>query len=120
MGCRRLTYPCRLYLETFMIRIQGMTELVNGTFIGDLSTLLSSCAEGKNIFFEIDKEFESMMVIVKSNFVRVDSFLLSMWVSLPLRQSLIHKLVDVKSTDSSRTDKDRRASRGPYCWLVKR
>jgi hypothetical protein len=84
-----------------MLRIQGMTELVNGTFIGDLSTLLSSCAEGKNIFFEIDKEFESMMVIVKSNFVRVDSFLLSMWVSLPLRQSLIHKLVDVKSTDQA-------------------
>ncbi len=58
--------------------MEGM--LVNGTFIEDLSTLLSSCAEGKNrkTFFEIDKDFESMMAVVKSNFVTVDSFLLSM------------------------------------------
>ena len=69
--------------------MEGMTELVNDTFIEDLSTLLSSCAEGKNhkTFFEIDKEFESMIDVVKSKFVTLDSFLKSMWVSL--RQALI-------------------------------
>jgi hypothetical protein len=38
-----------------------------------------------------------MTVVVKSNFVSVDSFLLSMRVSL--RQTLIHKLAHVKSPD---------------------
>jgi hypothetical protein len=52
--------------------MEGMTELINGTFIEDLSAVLSSCAEGKKrkTFFEIDKEFERMMVVVKSKFVR--------------------------------------------------
>jgi hypothetical protein len=51
--------------------MEGMTELIDGTFIEDLSAILSSCAEGKKrkTFFEIDKEFEIMMVLVKSNFV---------------------------------------------------
>ncbi len=38
-----------------------------------------------------------MMAVVKSNFVTVDSFLLSIRASL--RQDLIHKLAHVKSTD---------------------
>ncbi len=43
-----------------------MTEVVNFTFIEDMSTLLSSCVEGKKLktFFEIDKEFENMMTVV--------------------------------------------------------
>jgi hypothetical protein len=51
--------------------MKGMTELINCTFIEDLSAILSFCAEGKQhkTFFEIDKEFEIMMVVVKSNFV---------------------------------------------------
>jgi hypothetical protein len=71
-----------------------MTELVNGNFIEDLSTLLSSCVEGKNhkTFFGIDKEFESMMSVMKSNFVTV-------WSSL--RHALIHKLAHVKSADQA-------------------
>ena len=92
MGRRRLAYPCRLYLDTFMLPYGG-DEQVNGTFIEDWSTLLSSCAEGENrkTFFEIYKEFESMMPVVKSNFVTVvDSFLLSMWASF--RQTLIGNL----------------------------
>jgi hypothetical protein len=78
-----------------------MRGLVNNTFIEDVSTLLSSCDEGKNrkTFFEIDKDFESMMSVVKSNFVTVDYFLLSMWASL--RQDLIRKLVHVKSADQA-------------------
>jgi hypothetical protein len=81
--------------------MEGMTELVNGTFIEDMSTLLSSCTEGKNrkTFFEIDKEFESMVTVVKSNFVTVDSFASSMWASL--RQALIRKLAHVKSPDQA-------------------
>ena len=81
--------------------MEGMTELVNGTFIEDLSTLLSSCTDGKHrkTFFEIDKEFESMTAFVKSNFVTVDSFLLSMRASL--RQALIRKLAHVKSPDQA-------------------
>ena len=81
--------------------MEGMTELVNGTFIEDLSILLSSCTDGKHrkTFFEIDKEFESMMTVVKSNFVTVDSFLLSMRASL--RQALIRKLAYVKSPDQA-------------------
>lgn len=69
--------PAVSILTRLCFRMEGMTELVNGTFIEDLSTLLSSCAEGKNrkTFFEIDKEFENMMTVVKSNFVTVDSFL---------------------------------------------
>jgi hypothetical protein len=79
--------------------MEDMTELVNDTFIENMSTLLSSCVKGKNrkTVFEIDKEFESMMTVVKSNFVTVDSFASSMRVSL--RQALIHKLVHVKSPD---------------------
>ena len=93
--------PAVSILTRLCFPMEGMTELVNGTFIEDLNTLLSSCAEGKNrkTFFEIDKEFENMMDVVKSNFVTVDSCLLSMWVSL--RQNLIHKLAYVKSTDQS-------------------
>jgi hypothetical protein len=55
-----------------------------------MSTLLSSCAEGKKrkTFFEIDKEFESMKTVVKSNFVTVDSFTSSMRASL--RQARVH------------------------------
>jgi hypothetical protein len=81
--------------------MEGMTELVNGTFIEDLSTLLSSCAEGKNrkIFFEIDQEFESMMAVVKSNFVTVDSFASCMRASL--RQARTRKLAHVKSADQA-------------------
>jgi len=76
--------PVISILTRLCFRMEGMTELFNGTFIEDMSTLLSSCAEGKNrkTFFEIDKEFESMMTVVKSNFVTVDSFVLSMWASL--------------------------------------
>ena len=39
------------------------------------------------------------MSVVKSNFVTVDSFLLSMWACL--RQTLIHKLKHVKSSDQA-------------------
>ena len=104
MERRCLDYPCRVYLDTFQVvsfRMGVMTELVNGTFIEDLSTLLSSCIEGKKLKtpFEIDKEFESMMVGVKSNFVTVDSFLMSIWTSL--RQTLIRKIVHVKSVDQT-------------------
>jgi len=69
--------------------MEGMTELINDTFLEDLSPILSSCVEGKprKTFFEMDKEFESMTV-VKSMFVSLDSFLLFMWVLL--RQTLIH------------------------------
>jgi hypothetical protein len=86
------------------VTIRGLvgpfTDLVNVTF-EDLSTLLSSCTDGKNhkTSFEIDKEFESMTTVVKSNFVTVDSFLLSIRASL--RQVLIHKLAHVKSPDQT-------------------
>jgi hypothetical protein len=89
--------PAISILTRLCFRMEGMTELVNGTFIE--TTLLSSCAEAKNLktFFEIDKEFESMMAVVKSNFFMVDSFNSSMRVSL--RQALIRKLAHVKSAD---------------------
>jgi hypothetical protein len=93
--------PAIAILTRLCFRMEGMTELVNGTFIEDLSTLISSCTDGKHrkTFFEIDKEFESMMTVVKSNFVTVDSFLLSMRASL--RQALIRKLAHVKSPDQA-------------------
>jgi hypothetical protein len=52
--------------------MEGMTELVNDTFIEDLSTLLSSCTDGKTrkTYFEIDKEFENMMSVVKFDKVK--------------------------------------------------
>jgi hypothetical protein len=73
--------------------MEDMTEVVNDTFIEDMSTLLWSCTKGKNLktFFEIDKEFENMMTVMKSNFVTVDSFDSSMRVSL--RQTLIDRCV---------------------------
>jgi hypothetical protein len=57
--------------------MEGITDLVNGTLIEYLTILLSSCTEGKNhkTFFEIE-ELKSMMVVVESNFVTSDSFLL--------------------------------------------
>jgi hypothetical protein len=93
--------------------MEGIMELVNVTFIEDLSTFLSSCTDGKNrkTFFEIDKEFESMTLVVKSNVVTVDSFLLSMRASL--RQALIRKLAHVKSPDQAAW-----IGRGLHCWLV--
>ena len=93
--------PAISTLTRLCFRMEGMTELVNDTFIEDLSTLLSSCTDGKHrkTFFEIDKEFESMTTVVKSNFVTVDSFLLSMRASL--RQALIRKLAHVKSPDQA-------------------
>ncbi len=93
--------PVISILTRLCFRMEGMTELVNGTFIEDLNTLLSSCTDGKHrkSFFEIDKEFENMTDVVKSNFVTVDSFLLSMRASL--RQDLIRKLAYVKSPDQA-------------------
>jgi hypothetical protein len=40
--------PVVSILTRLYFRMEGITELVNDTFIEDLSTLLSSCAEGKN------------------------------------------------------------------------
>jgi hypothetical protein len=39
--------PTISILTRLCFRMEGMTELVNDTFIEDMSTLLSSCAEGK-------------------------------------------------------------------------
>ena len=79
--------------------MERMTDLINGTFIEDLSAIVSSCAEGKSrkTLCEIDKEFGIMMAVVKSGFVTVDSFLLFMRATL--RQSPMRKLVHVKSVD---------------------
>ncbi len=84
-----MTHSCHFYLDTFILPYGGDDGASQWFFIEDLSTLLSSCTDGKHrkSFFEIDKEFESMTVVVKSNFVTVDSFLLSMCASL--RQVLI-------------------------------
>ena len=45
--------------------MKGMTELINGTFIEDLSIILSCRVDAEKgnhkTFFEIDKEFEIMM-----------------------------------------------------------
>ncbi len=48
--------PAISILTRLCFRMEGMSELVNGTFIEDMSKLLSSCAKGKNrkTFFEID------------------------------------------------------------------
>ncbi len=118
MGRRRLAYPCVSILTRLCFRMEGMTELVNGTFIEDLSTLLSSCAEGKNreTFFEIDKEFESMMADVKSNVVvTVDSQVPSVYAGFSSSGSHTQTCA-CKIRGSSRMDK----GRGPYCCLVKR
>ena len=40
--------PAISTLTRLCFRMEGMTELVNGTFIEDLSTLLSSCTDGKH------------------------------------------------------------------------
>ena len=97
--------------------MEGVTELVNDTVIEDLISLLSSCAEGKNrkTFFEIDKEFECMMTVVKSNFVTVDSVLLPMWTSL--RQTLIRKLSHVKS--ACQTTWIKSETMLPACEMIK-
>ena len=73
--------PVISILTRLCFRMEGMTELVNDTFIEDMSTLLSSCGKRKKLktFFEIDKEFESMMTVVKSNFVTVESFASSLY-----------------------------------------
>ena len=54
--------PTVSILTRLCFRMEGMTDLFNVTFIENLSTLLTSCTEGKTLktFFEIDKEFESM------------------------------------------------------------
>jgi len=82
-----------MYELNCVIKVTYVIAGVITIFMFLMSTLLSSCTEGKNLktFFEIDKEFENMMTVMKSNFVTVDSFDSSMRVSL--RQTLIDRCV---------------------------
>jgi hypothetical protein len=95
MGRRRLAYPYRLYLDTFMLPYGGDDGTSQWHFHrgSEYSSLVVCRRENRKTFFEIDKEFESMMAVVKNNFVTVDTFLLYMRASL--RQTLIPKLVHV-------------------------
>jgi hypothetical protein len=47
MGRRRLAYPCVSILTRLCFRMEGMTELINGTFIKDLVLFSRRVPKGK-------------------------------------------------------------------------
>ena len=55
-----MTIPAIAIFARLCFRMEGMTELINGTFIEDLTSILSSCtgdAKSRKTFHEIDKDF---------------------------------------------------------------
>ena len=55
------TLPAISILTRLCFHMEGMTELINDTFIENLSAILSSCVEGKylNFFFETTRSLKS-------------------------------------------------------------
>ncbi len=96
-------YPKGSKLTKATTKLQSLLDgplvkkVLQGTSLGDQDDWGEQ--ENRKTFFQIDTEFESMMTVVKSNFVTVDSFASSMRASL--RQALIHKLAYVKSPDQA-------------------
>jgi hypothetical protein len=75
---------------------EGMTDMINGAFMEDLSELLNSATgdqRHRKSFYEMDTEFEKMMASLLKNFNSMAS--LMPFLRASLRQTMIRKLASV-------------------------
>ena len=77
-------------------KFEGMTDMINGAFMEDLSELLNSATgdqRRRKTFYEIDTEFEKMTASLLKNFNSMAS--LMPFFRASLRQTMIRKLASV-------------------------
>jgi hypothetical protein len=77
-------------------KFEGMTDMINGTFIKDLSELLNSATgdqRRRKTFYEIDTEFEKMTAPLLKNFNSMAS--LMPFLRASLRQTMTRELASV-------------------------
>jgi hypothetical protein len=77
-------------------KFEGMTDMINGAFMEDLSELLNSATgdqRRRKTFYEIDTEFEKMTASLLKNFNSMAS--LMPFLRASLRQTMIRKLASV-------------------------
>jgi hypothetical protein len=77
-------------------KFEGMTDMINGAFMEDLSELLNSATgdqRRRKTFYEIDTEFEKMTASLLKNFNSKAS--LMPFLRASLRQTMIRKLASV-------------------------
>jgi hypothetical protein len=77
-------------------KFEGMTDMINGAFMEDLSELLNSATGDqcrRKTFYEIDTEFEKMTASLRKNFKSM-AFLMP-FLRASLRQTMIRKLASV-------------------------
>jgi hypothetical protein len=74
-------------------KFEGMTDMINGAFMEDLSELLNSATgdqRHRKSFYEIDTEFEKMTSSLQKNFTSMQS--LMPFLRASLRQSMMRRL----------------------------
>jgi hypothetical protein len=74
-------------------KFEGMTDMINGAFMEDLSELLNSATGDQRrrlSFYEIDTEFEKMTASLQKNFTSMQS--LMPFLRASLRQSMMRRL----------------------------
>jgi hypothetical protein len=74
-------------------RFEGMTEMINGTFMDDHGDLLSSVTGQQRKTYDIDEEFGKMCELLCKNFSTIKS--LTPFLRSSLRQTMIRKLSKV-------------------------
>jgi hypothetical protein len=77
-------------------KFEGMTDMINGAFMEDLSELLNAATgdqRRRKSFYEIDTEFEKMTASLLKNFNSMAS--LMPFLRASLRQTMIRKLASV-------------------------
>ena len=77
-------------------KFEGMTDMINGAFMEDLSELLNAATgdqRRRKSFYEIDTEFEKMRASLLKNFNSMAS--LMPFLRPSLRQTMIRKLATV-------------------------
>jgi len=88
-------YYCRTEYGRLAYKFEGMTDMINGAFMEDLSELLNSTTgdqRRRKTFYEIDTEFEKMTASLLKNFNSMSSL---MPFRASVRQTMIRKLAMV-------------------------
>jgi hypothetical protein len=86
-------------------KFEGMTDIINASFMEDLSELLNSATgdqRHRKTFYEIDTEFEKMTASLLKNFNSMAS--LMPFLRASLRQTMIRKLASVGKLQRAATD----------------
>jgi len=100
--------PWQIPAVYIVYKFEGMTDIINGAFMENLSTLPVNTATGdqrhRKTFYEIDTEFEKMTASLLKNFNSMSSLMPFLRVSL--RQTMIRKLamVDKDKTGWKKAD----------------